>query len=66
MLKRLGLVIHWLGFITGCILFLLPVVVGADLATILLFGTFSFMIFSVCSWSIRYILAGKVNFFPWK
>ena len=65
MLERLGLVIHWLGFITGSILCLLPVIAEADISTTFSVVTFSFVIFFLCPWAIRYILAGKIHFFPW-
>ena len=66
MLERLGLVIHWVGFLAGVISVIFFFLLGGDLTITLFFSTFSFVIFSVCSWAIRYILAGKVHFLPWR
>ena len=69
--KRLGLVIHWIGFVIGLFFFGLFVFIslsGAESDALYVRGI-GFLIFTVASsigWLIRYIIAGKIPFLPWK
>jgi hypothetical protein len=65
-LSRLGLVIHWFGFVLGIFFSALsffmmfkqsPAVFGIPL---------SFLFFNGFGWLIRFILSGKNHFLPYK
>ena len=75
MLGRLGLVIHWIGFIFGIIfactsiwvLFLTQSVTNPYFGLyFIVTPPFFFLSINSLSWLIRYILAGSVPFMPWK
>jgi hypothetical protein len=54
MKERLGITIHWAGFLFG-----LLAVVGSDVGGILAAITL------LLSWAIKYALTGRRGFFPW-
>jgi hypothetical protein len=54
MKERLGIIIHWAGF-----LFASLAVVGSDVGGILALITL------LPSWAIKYVLTGRKGFFPW-
>ena len=54
MKERLGITIHWAGFLFG-----LLAVVGSDVGGILAAITL------LLSWGIKYVLTGRKGFFPW-
>jgi len=54
MKERLGITIHWAGFLFG-----LLAVVGSDVGGILAAITL------LLSWVIKYALTGRKGFFPW-
>lgn len=70
-LKRLGFVIHWLGFVLGGVFSLMGMLVfffnDSFFESIGIFLMISGLGLLVCflGWVIRYIFSGKVNFFPW-
>ena len=68
---RLGLVIHWSGFLLGAsivLVFLFTGIFGTDKdsLSILPYTPFFFALFSSFGWLIRFILSGKNHFLPWK
>ena len=67
-LKRLALVIHWIGFIVGVITFLLISFSDGDIfgLTRLLLGIFFLFLYTGIGWLIRYVISGMINFLPWK
>jgi hypothetical protein len=52
--ERLGIAIHWAGFLLGSL-----AVVGSDVGGILA------AIILLASWAIKYVLTGRKGFFPW-
>mgnify|MGYP001202871590 CR=1 FL=1 len=54
MKERLGITIHWAGFLFG-----LVAVVGSDVGGIL--AAISLLL----SWALKYVLTGRKGFFPW-
>ena len=54
MKERLGITIHWAGFLFG-----LLAVVGSDVGGMLAAITL------LLSWGIKYVLTGRKGFFPW-
>ena len=54
MKERLGITIHWAGFLFG-----LLAVVGSDVGGILAAITL------LLSWGIKYVLTGRKGCFPW-
>lgn len=72
--NRLGLVIHWIGFVVGIMLFVTMIVGGfVELADASSDAPASFilaiLLFLVCllpAWLIRYILVGKCSVYPWE
>ncbi len=67
-LKRLALVIHWIGFIVGVITFLLISFSDGDIfgLTRLLLGIFFLFLYTGIGWLIRYVISGMIHFLPWK
>jgi hypothetical protein len=68
MIKRLGLVIHWLGFIIGIgsSLFLASVLFNEGIGIAFSLGVIFFVVFHLVGWAVRYILTGNKSIFPWK
>ena len=72
MINRLGLVIHWLGFLSGAALaigFLLLVVTlgwsqGIFIAIFFLLALFLMPL--LAGWLVRLILTGNKSIYPWK
>ena len=72
MINRLGLVIHWLGFLSGAALaigFLLLVVTlgwnqGIFIAIFFLLALF--LVPLLAGWLVRLILTGNKSIYPWK
>ena len=67
-LKRLALVIHWIGFIVGVITFLLISFSDGSIQglTKLLLGFFFLILYTGIGWLIRYVISGMIHFLPWK
>ena len=73
MLEKIALAIHWISFIFGVVLgaFLISASIFFEISSNQRFFTFLFGLFSMfsCSglgWLARFVLTGKVHFFPWK
>jgi hypothetical protein len=72
MLKRLALVIHWVGFLSGAALvigFLLAVItLGWSQGIFVAIGFLLalFLVPFLAGWVVRFILTGNKSFFPWK
>lgn len=69
--KRLGLVIHWIGFVIGFFFFGLSLFAGlsgaeSDGLNVSIYGLIFFLISTSFGWLIRYIIIGKIHFLPWK
>jgi hypothetical protein len=72
-IERLGLVIHWFGFLVGVFFFLTLMIVGFMSNETGLQGAapfFSAPVFALIPWGIgwliRYIAVGKVKSLPWE
>ena len=70
-IDRLGLVIHWLGFLLGIsipigFLFGAIFVNDPDNLSVLPYTPIMFLLFSLSAWLFRFILSGKNHFLPWK
>ena len=64
---RIGLVIHWFGFLLGAFFFVFLIFTGFEESSGPAFfaSPFLFFLFSGLGWLIRYILVGKTHFLPW-
>ena len=66
--KRLALVLHWMGFVGGAFLGWGALDYywdgGEDVA--LLLALIIFLFFSLNGWLLRYIIVGTVHFLPWR
>ena len=67
-LKRLAIVIHWLGFIIGVITFLLISFSDGNIfgLTKLLLGIFFLILYTGIGWLKRYVISGMIHFLPCK
>ena len=72
--ERLGLVIHWSGFIIGCGISVVAISVlfdNSSLENLEVLGTIG-IIFSAPflamtpAWAIRFIITGNKTFYPWR
>ena len=70
--KRLALMIHWIGFLLGSFFFLGFMIGGffvdglEDSVTAFLAAPVMLVLFAGIGWLIRFILVGKINFYPWR
>ncbi len=71
--ERLGLVIHWIGFLIGCGISVLAfsILVDKGLGNPDILGELSLTVTGVFlgtipTWAIRFILTGNKTFFPWR
>ena len=68
-LQRLGLVIHWFGFIFGIWAFVIGMYIGfttTNSAINFLVSPLMLFAFTGLGWLVRYILIGKCDFFPYR
>ena len=69
MINRLGLVIHWLGFLLAVFVGAFCIVLGITDGGYLLglvFALASFVAAHASGWIVRFILTGNKSIFPWK
>ena len=66
--SRIGLVIHWFGFLLGAFFFAFLIFTGFEESSGPAFFTapFLYFLFSGLGWLIRYILVGRIKLLPWK
>jgi hypothetical protein len=71
--ERLGLVIHWIGFLIGCGISVLAfsILIGeypnnSSLITQFTFTVIGPVLGTIPTWAIRFILTGNKIFFPWR
>ena len=66
---RIGLVVHWFGFLVGAFFFLLSMGVGfvntGGWQAFLSAPIFFFIPWGI-GWLIRYILVGRIKLLPWE
>ena len=67
MIKRLGLVIHWLGFIigVGSSLSIVAMLFNGGVGIAFSLGGIFFVVFHLVGWAVRFILTGNKLLFPW-
>ena len=73
MIKRLALVIHWMGFLFGCgiSVLALSILIGkypnnSDIINQFTFTVIGPVLGTIPTWAIRFILTGNKTFFPWR
>lgn len=65
-LSRLGLIIHWGGFLIGLMTSLAIIMNVFQQPLAIFIAPFSFIFFTGLGWIIRFILVGKIHFLPYK
>ncbi len=68
MIKRLGLVIHWIGFLFGVSFGALFIFLASDrdLDVGLFIGLGSYIAAHASGWMVSFILTGNKSIFPWQ
>jgi len=73
MIKRLALVIHWIGFLFGCGISVLAFSIlideypnNSDIVIQFTFTVIGPVLGTIPTWAIRFILTGNKTFFPWR
>ena len=65
MISRLALVIHWFSFLFGILVFFTILSVADFISFSLIISVFPIILLcNFAGWLIRFILVGKVSFFP--
>ena len=66
--KRLALVLHWMGFVGGVLLGAVSLLMffTEGLVAPLFLAPVIFLFFTANGWLLRYIIVGKVHFLPWR
>mgnify|MGYP001183160273 CR=1 FL=1 len=66
--KRLALVLHWMGFVGGVLLGAIGIFAffAQGVIEALFSAPIIFLFFTLNGWLLRYIIVGKVHFLPWR
>ena len=66
--KRLALVLHWMGFVGGAFLGIICVLGLFEVGSVayLFLAPVIFLFFTANGWLLRYIIVGTVHFLPWR
>ncbi len=66
---RLGLVVHWFGFVCGCITFVAGMYMGftnSGNSEVFLIAPLTLFVLTAMGWLIRYVISGKCHYLPYK